>query len=483
MIRNRVLKHLAGLLLLLASTVPGFPQPANFEHIVIIVQENRTPDNLFYTLCATQSCSTTPGGSEYDIQTSNWLDKNATNGVVQPGTIILAGPYDLGHKHADFVAMCDLNMATNACRMDGAGGIGCNPPPSCPTDPQFRYVDNRSGILDPYLFIATHYGWANYMFQTNQGPSFPAHQFLFGATSAPNTSDDRKGIFVAENAKYNSVQDTRNNGCIAPAMTRVQLIDARGHENPKKQIYPCFEHLTLADVLAQKSVTWRYYAPGAGDLWTAPDAIKHICVPSAGQCAGPIWKQNLALNPLDVLTDLADCKLRGVSWVIPSAQFSDHARNNTGGGPAWVAKIVNAIGNSTCRNADNSTYWDSTAIIITWDDWGGWYDHEPPTFLPYPEGGYQYGFRVPLIFVSAYTAKHYINNEQQDFGSVARFIEFNFGLTMGALTFADARSKENLAHFYDLSRTPRRFETIPAPNDDALFMHPDKLRLEPPDDD
>ena len=98
------------------------------------------------------------------------------------------------------------------------------------------------------------------------------------------------------------------------------------------------------------------------------------------------------------------------------------------GGPSWVASIVNAVGNSTCKNPDGSSYWNSTAILVTWDDWGGWYDHEPPTIEAYPQGGYQMGFRVPLIVVSAYTPAGYIHNGQEDFGSVIRFVERNFGI-------------------------------------------------------
>ena len=106
---------------------------------------------------------------------------------------------------------------------------------------------------------------------------------------------------------------------------------------------------------------------------------------------------------------------------------SDHSwdvRNVSG--PSWVANIVNAVGQSTCKNPDGSSYWDSTAIIVTWDDWGGWYDHEAPWIEPFPQGGFQMGFRVPLIVVSAYTPRGHINNVRQDFGSVIRFIERNF---------------------------------------------------------
>jgi len=182
-----------------------------------------------------------------------------------------------------------------------------------------------------------------------------------------------------------------------------------------------------------------------------------------------------------VFSDLAKCDLRGVTWVVPTGANSDHAGTNDGGGPSWVGSIVNAIGNSTCKNPDGSSFWESTAIVITWDEWGGWYDHEKPTFLPYPQGGYQYGFRVPLLFVSAYTPSGYINNSQQDFGSIVRFIEYNFAIPEGALTFADARAGLNLKQFYDLERGPRTYKTIATHKDARFFLH-DKRPLEAPDD-
>ncbi len=192
-------------------------------------------------------------------------------------------------------------------------------------------------------------------------------------------------------------------GCIAPADQTVALIDASGVENQK--IYPCFEHDTMADLLPS-AITWRYYTPSAGSIWTAPVAISHICQSTGpgGHCAGDAWTSNVDLTPADVLTDISGCKLRSVSWVIPTGVNSDHAHVNDGGGPSWVASIVNAIGNSTACDRD-AGYWKDTAILIVWDDWGGWYDHEPPTILAAPEGGYQYGFRVPLLVVSAYTPR------------------------------------------------------------------------------
>jgi phospholipase C len=196
---------------------------------------------------------------------------------------------------------------------------------------------------------------------------------------------------------------------------------------------------------------------------------------------GQDWTQNVDLAPADVLRDIGNCNLRSISWVIPTGANSDHARANDGGGPSWVASIVNAIGNSTsCDNGDG--YWKNTAIFITWDDWGGWYDHERPTFLGQPEGDYQYGFRVPLVAVSAYTPAGYVNNERHDFGSILRFIEQNFGIKEGALNFADARAKNDLTGFFNLKMPPRAFQTISAPKTATFFLN-DKRKATDPDDD
>ena len=464
--------------LLLASLTASVAsaQISQFQHIVVVFQENRTPDNLFQGLCSAPygtaaSCSSTPAAGQYNIQTNNWLDKTSATGVTQPGVVALANKYDLSHAHKAFVQMCDAN-STGACQMDGAAAIACSG--TCLTKPQFRFVDNSKGILNPYLDLATQYGWANYMFQTNQGPSFPAHQFIFGGTSAPSAAADAAGVFAAENMTGGGTA-----GCTAPAGTTVALIDPSGSENQK--VYPCFEHNTMADILS--GFSWRYYAPSPGSIWTAPNAISHICQSSGmgGTCTGQAWKDNVDLKPADVLTDIANCNLRSVSWVIPSGQNSDHAKGNDGGGPSWVASIVNAIGSSTaCDNG--AGYWNNTAIVITWDDWGGWYDHEAPTILAQPEGDYQYGFRVPMVFVSAYTPVGLINNVRHDFGSVLRFVEHNFGIPVGALNFADARAKNDLVGFYDLSKAPRAFRTIAAPKAASFFLR-DKRKATDPDDD
>jgi phospholipase C len=454
---------------------------AGFKHVVVIVQENRTPDSLFYALCTNPgACSTSHGPNQYDIQTSNWLDKEATGGVIQPVAVPLANSYDLGHGHHDFVSMCDAAANTGACLMDGAANIPCTPAPNappCPPNPQFAYVDNSDGTLDPYLALATQYGWANYMFETNQGPSFPAHQFIFGGTSAPKAKDDEVGVFASENGKTGF----EIGGCAAAPGTTVQLINSRGVENPKMQIFPCFEHRTVSDLLRAGGFSWRYYTSDPNSIWTAPNAIRHICLAKNESCIGPQWTKNVDLTSSDVLSDIAACNLRDVSWVIPTGQNSDHPGGNTGGGPSWVASVVNAIGGSGCADGSRS-YWSDTAILVMWDDWGGWYDHEPPAILPAPEGGYQLGFRVPLIVISAYTPAGYIDNGRYDFGSVIRFIEHNFGMPEGSLNFADARADTDLTTFFNFNQRAREFRTVPSLFDANHFLNDTSPPL-PPDSD
>lgn len=240
-------------------------------------------------------------------------------------------------------------------------------------------------------------------------------------------------------------------------------------------MYPCSEHPTLTDELNANGISWRYYTPSAGVIWTAPNAIQHMCGPNAAppkatKCLGDDWVKHVVLSttqePAPVLTDIANHQLPAVSWVIPAGQNSDHpsiAVEN--GGPSWVAAVVNAVG--------NSSYWANTAIIITWDDWGGWYDHVPPPKVV-DDGrswgsGYVYGFRVPLIVVSPLARPAYISHATHDFGSILNFVEENFGLA--SLGYADAYNQDNLSDCFNLKQTPLTFRTIIAPLDANHFLY------------
>jgi len=255
----------------------------------------------------------------------------------------------------------------------------------------------------------------------------------------------------------------------------------------------CFSRPTMASLLENAGLDWKYYTAGANNIWTAPNWIRAICDPDQNytKCQGTEWTKHVDLNPQHLLTvDLPACQLRPVSWVIPTGQNSDHPSSDGThtGGPSWVSGIVNAIGQSACTDTVNGKsvpYWQDTAIIITWDDWGGFYDHRKPTFLSAPnqgQGDYQLGFRVPLLVVSAYTNPMIDNTNQYDFGSILRFIEHNFGITEGALGFADQRSQTDLTPFFKLSQAPRQFHHIQAPLSLEFLMN-DRRPMDPPDND
>jgi len=433
---------------------------AVIQHIVVIFQENRTPDNLFQDPVLYQQ-----RGADIAQSGMNSVGQTITLSPIDLGT---AGSnpqnYDLSHAHSAFVSMYDGGQ------MNGADLIPCSPAANCPPNahpnPQFMYV-NPSDVA-PYFALAEQYTFGDRMFQTNEGPSFPAHQFIISGTSAPTATSD---LFASEN-----MSGAGNAGCIAAATTTVELISPLGVENSSQ--YPCFEHATLTDLLDAAGVTWRYYAPSAGSIWTGPDAIDHICQPQTVSgtltCTGPDWTNNVIIPEWQVLEDITNGQLAQVSWIIPDGAHSDHAESNDGSGPSWVAAIVNEIG--------NSPYWANTAIIITWDDWGGWYDHVAPKVIN--DGvswgsGYVYGFRVPLIVVSPYAKAAYISKDTHDFGSILKFIETTFNLP--SLGYADAPA-DDLADCFNFTQTPITFQQIPAPLDAAHFIN-DKSPPTDPDDD
>jgi phospholipase C len=449
-----------------STTTP--PPPGKIQHVVIIFQENRSTDNLF------QDQNLINAGA--DIQNFG-IDSKGNTIPLQKGSLVV--DYDPGHGHPSFVDMCDLSATTGQCQMDGADKVpeGCTMGATdCPgTDLSFRYIDPAE--IGPYFKLAEQYTFADRMFQTNQGPSMPAHQFIISGTSAPTATST---LFAAENPNtHNGLPDA---GCDAPAGSTVALIDPSGSEKTNAPIFPCFDHLTLTDLLETKGNTWRYYASsgytgGSGiALWVGPESIQHICGTLVnGMCAGPDWTSHVVLNPTQVLTDVANNQLPDVSWVTPTGQASDHAVTTDGSGPSWVASVVNAIG--------GSQYWQNTAIFITWDDWGGWYDHVPPPQVLVNCAqwgcGYVYGFRVPLIVVSAYAKPAYISHQQHDFGSILKFIEETFGLP--SLGYADAAA-DDLSDCFDLNQTPITFQHIDAPLDAQYFLN-NKERPTDPDDD
>jgi phospholipase C len=408
---------------------------------VIIVQENRSVDNLFNGF---PGADTVPMGVKHD----------GTMVPLQPASIV--EKYDISHQHTHW----EVQYADG-----GMNGFDVADPDLHP----FTYVPANES--KPYFDLASQYTLADHMFQSNTGPSFVAHQYLISGHSMPGM-----GGMACENPN-NVATGGAPWGCDGdPNTDRVNVLLPTGMELPGA-IYPCSDYTTLADLMDQNHVTWRYYAPGQGKggyNWSAFQAIQHIR-------KGPDWSTDVISPETTILTDLAGANplLAQVTWVTPSSANSDHLGvtkylpgTTTPGGPAWVTSVVNAIG--------NSPFWKDTAILITWDDWGGFYDHVKP-----PQKDYMgLGFRVPLIVVSPYAKKGYVSKAQHEFGSILHFTEEVMGLP--SLHSVDANATDNraddLADCFDFTQTVQPFKATKVPVGPEFFVH-QAPSDEPPDDD
>jgi phospholipase C len=150
--------------------------------------------------------------------------------------------------------------------------------------------------------------------------------------------------------------------------------------------------------------------------------------------------------------DLDNRTLPEVSYIVPSGP-SEHPPSNLASGQAFVRGLINSL-------MDSKEMWRSSAFLLAYDDWGGWYDHVKPPQLPLQIGkGYGYGFRVPAILVSPYARHGYIDSTTLDFTSILRFIEDNWGLA--PLTRRDATAK-SIASGFDFKAAPRKASFVSA---------------------
>jgi phospholipase C len=294
------------------------------------------------------------------------------------------------------------------------------------------------------------------MYETDQGPSFPSHQYLVSGTSTvTDGSSDR-----ASNNPARPGGGTTG-GCDSPRGSLVDVIDPQGAEPHNLRVYPCFQRNSIMNEMDDAGVSWKYYQANSGaGLWNAVDAIQSIWQNKGEMAANVISPETQVLN------DISNGQLANVVWVTPTQADSDHPKINNGSGPSWVASIVNAIGN-------NQQLWNSTAIFITWDDWGGFYDHVAPTIY----NSFELSFRVPMIIVSPYAKPGYISHVQHEFGSILKFTEETYGLPSLGTTDARADDLSDCFNFTNLQ--PRRFKRIPTKYPPSYFFH---LPQKEPDD-
>lgn len=410
------------------------PLQKYIKHVVIIVQENRSFDNLF---------SGFPGADTAQIGTLHTGARVRLHGATLQGL-------DIYHDWVNAMTSWnngkmngfDLNSLTNGAQ------AGTYP---------YAYV-NRN-LVAPYWAMASQYVLADHMFPTMFGPSFTAHLDLIAGTTDLSRSE----------AEVDG-PDAQPWGCDAPSGTRTSVIGPRRVEFGGAGPFPCFTQFrTLADTLDAAHVTWKYYAPpviagSTGRIWSEFDAIRSVRY-------GADWSRSVVSPETKVLTDASRGALPQVAWVIPDANDSDHESQGPADGPSWVASVVNAIG--------TGPDWKHTAIVIVWDDWGGWYDSVPPPQLDFRG----LGIRVGCLIVSPYAKAHYVSHTTYEFGSILKLVEQVFGLPpLGtrAEGYTDTRAHSMLDSF-DFRKPPRVFKHITAPVPESYFLRRPSS-LEPPDE-
>lgn len=386
------------------------------RHVVYIVQENRSFNDLFEGY---------PGA---DTVSSGKTSKGKT---IKLAAVHLSTAYEIDHSSGAMFAACNGTgrLPGTKCRMNG---FDLETQYGGPPHGQYVYVPHNE--TKPYFDMAKEWVLADKMFASQLDESFVAHQYIIAA-QAQSSVNVPSLMWGCAGKPYD----------VVPEITQQRNY---GNSQP-----PCFDYQTLGDELDHAGLPWRFYTSPytkpLGGFWSGYQAVKHIF-------EGPDWHKDVITPQKRFLKDVAAGKLASFTWITPLCSNSDHLACGGGFGPSWVTALVNAVG--------KSKFWNSTAVFVQWDDWGGLYDPVGPPFKDY-DG---LGFRVPLLVISPYAKKNYVSHVQYETASVLRFAEDLFGLAQ--LAEADERATSPAVDCFDFSAPPRKFVPIKAPQGPDFFL-------------
>jgi len=348
-------------------------------HVVFIIKENRSFDSMFGRFPGANGAST-------------YVDAHGKRRPLnhQPMTL----QQDLFHGFSD------AQLAENGGKMNHFGLVnGAIQNGVDESDSQYYQSD-----IPNYWSYASRFTLADHFFSQINGPTFPNHlASLIGSSGN-----------IIENPVNLPVYSW---GCDLPSPGKVQAIHRNGS---KYWTRPCVDSKSLPDLLDEAHLSWKDYAPpqfASGYIWSAVDYIRHLRF-------GPDWKTHqVRYDHFD--TDAAAGKLPAVSWLTGPNTSSDHPPTSICLGENWTVDAINSI-------MRNKTLWAHTAIVLTWDDFGGFYDHVPPPLGP--ERQTMYGMRVPAIILSPYARQVYVDHSFYSFTSLLKFAEDTFNLpSLGTL--------------------------------------------------
>ena len=414
-----------------SATPTAAASPASLtpiQHVVIMLKENRSFDHYFGTF---------PGAD------------GATTGVTSTGAVIpLSAPADSLANDIDHSASA-WDTAYNGGQMNGFDRQGG----AITTSGEYiAYTSMREDQIPSYWAYARRYGLGDKMFMDFKGPSFPNNLFIFAAQAG--REDVGSGYRSVYSLPSSSVQPRLQSwGCDTPPDTQIRVVDPAGGLTTERQ---CFNFEALPNLLQQQGISWKVYVDNRprANVHNALSAIASI------RYDPTMWAH---IRPLsEYYTDTTNGTLPAVSWVIPF--HNEHPPLSACQGENDTVQMMNSL--------MNGPEWSSTAVFITWDDWGGFYDHVAPPQVD----NVSYGFRVPLLVISPWTKLGsssdggYIDSTFFSFASVIRFVETNWQLP--SLNDRDASSND-LTVFFDFASPPkgvllRTTRACPAPSGAAV---------------
>jgi phospholipase C len=449
------------------STTPGAQGGgiSKIRHVIVIMQENRSFDSYFGTFPGADGIPMRNGSPTVcipDPQHDTCVRPSVDHADVNSG-----GP------HAQFNAVDDIN----GDKMDGfisqaeSGTRGCqndtNPICALSSTPDVMGYHTESDIPN-YWTYAKDFVLQDHMFEPTASWSLPAHLFELSEWSALC-------------ATHNPASCKNDNEVFLNAPPDFGLSQGRP---------PIYAWTDLTYLLHRNGVSWGYYVVTGSEPDCENDAAMS-CAPVPQNANTPgIWNPLPYFDTVKADGQLGNIqsvdhfyaaarsgRLPAVSWVVPSGEVSEHPDAPISYGQSYVTSLVNAV----MRSPD----WRSSAIFLTWDDWGGFYDHVvPPTV---DENGY--GLRVPGIVISPYAKAGYIDHQTLSFDAFDKFIEDDFlqGRRLDPKTDGrpdprpdvreNVRTLGNLISDFDFNQTPRPPELLPVHPPTTLTGTPDPSQL------
>ena len=367
------------------------------KHVVFIIKENRSFDHYFGQFPGADG--TTTGRISNGQEIPLWHAPDIA-------------PHDLDHSRHGFLNWVDGDKMD---RLDVIHSTNVN-------GEFLGFTQMGPDDIPNYWAYAQQFVLLDHMFSSMAGASFPNHLYTIAAQNI--------GTLAIPKVLYDG--DSRSWGCDAAPDEIVPVMSSRGVIS---DVFPCFNVQTLADTLDDAGLSWKYYAPSKGEHGynlSTYDAIDHIRNSNE-------WNTNVV--PItQFVTDALNGQLPSVSWVVAGI-YSEHPPIGVCAGESWTVDQVNAIMQGPIDQ------WNSTAIFVVWDDWGGFYDHVAPPRTD----KFGLGPRVPAFIVSPYPIASHISSSTYEFSSVLRFIEKTFGLP--ALTKRDANAND-MTDAFDFTQPP-----------------------------